>query len=71
MNLARTHCSGGGILTLKAVRRFLISNRNLDTIHRTDAVPWKMALNKDRPAIWVCVRKERVHFRRHHDWMWS
>ena len=67
MNLARTHYSGGGISTLKAVRKFLISNRNLDTIHRTEAVPWKTALNKDCPAIWVCVRKERVHFRCHRD----
>lgn len=52
----------GGSLTLKAVGRLLLDYGNLDTIRRTDAVTWRMALNRDSPAIWECARKERVHF---------
>lgn len=52
----------GGSLTLKAVGKLLLGYGNLDTICRTDAVTWRMALNGDSPTIWECARKERVHF---------
>lgn len=45
----------GGSLTLKAMGEVLMDYGNLDTIRRTDADTWRMALNGGSPVIWECA----------------